>query len=204
MYDNIYQTSASTGTPAQSTAGQGGFVGPGLDLWHVWPNAATASTLTNYTANRLNCIQFYLDRTVTINHLSFYLGTAAGTTATANFGIYDATGTIKLFDSGPLNVNATGSTTYTQPASSFVTPSGVALVLPAGTYWYVFACTVSATVALLSLPGPGTSQPTFISSVAQRVGMSGAGNVLSAGVLPSAIGTLSQPDISYPLAAFLP
>lgn len=177
-------------TPSQTTSGQGGFIGPGLDIWGGWQGVATDTTLTNYTANRVNCVQFYLNRRVTINHISAYVSTSAGTTATANWGIYNAAGTTKLFDSGPINVDVSSGTTVTQNSANFVTPNATPLVLEPGTYWYAFACTVSSTVAFLSLPSEGTVQLTILNAVATRIGMTGSSQALSAGVLPSSISTV--------------
>ena len=199
MYDNIFQT--SSGNPQQSTSGLGGFMGPGMDVWAAWPNTVASVTATGYTANRVIAVAFYLARPVTINHASISMPTQAGTTATGNAGIYNASGQL-LVDTGSFNLNPGSTGVFTRAAAVFNTGGGI--TLPAGTYFYAWAMTVTATVALTGMAGPGTSQAGLVNAVTVQMGLSGAGNVLSGGALPATLGTLTGGDISVPCAFFCP
>ncbi len=190
--------------PAESASGVGGFISTGDQIWGAWVNTATLAGLTGLTANRVIAVQFRLDRRVTINHVTIYQGAAAGTTATLNIGIYSSAGNL-LLDTGGFNINSSADSVLTIPAASFNTPAEQALVLEPGVYYFAYSATVTATVTILSKASPGSTQENFVNKNAVRIGITGSGNVLSSGKLPSSLGTLSAgAGDTIPLAFFEP
>jgi hypothetical protein len=166
-----------------STANQGWFVGPGFTAFAATAQAANTNPIASAVANSVIAFQFVLPFTITIGHVGcIALGTWATSSNHFSFGIYNAAGTTKLIDSGPISAN----TAVIKAAAA----TGGTLV--PGVYW--FAQTADSNSATLGAQALWLNSLTswanqFIISQAPKAIV--AGNVSAAGQLPATLGTLT-------------
>lgn len=165
---------------ALATANQGFMISAGY---------LTAPPITAFNAafivngNDVDVWQFTSPITMTIGHISININTGVASSH-SGFGIYSADGTTKLVDTGAVNTAGTG----------IVTTSITPVTIHANTvYWFAQTATGSGVKLLLmngAAQGTSFNYVYFIStSQAARAGV--AGNVSSAGALPSSLGTIT-------------
>jgi hypothetical protein len=167
-----------------STAGQGGFWGPGLcENMHGWSNSISTSTTIVASSNEVRVRQFILQSYFTIGHVTIVLGSGSFSGTTFNFGIYSASGSL-LLDSGPF------SGVYTED-SLVQTLSITSVTLAPGTYY--FAQTASESdIQPFGVSG-GSSNILVADAIANATTprFAIAANAASGGALPSTLGTLT-------------
>jgi len=121
-----------------STAGGGGFWGPGLcENMHEWSDELVGQVTIVATSNEVRVRQFILQSSFTISRITTVLGDGPYS-ATFNFGIYSASGSL-LLDSGAFNGSYSAIGTV---QTLTITP----VTLAAGTYFYAqtaSSCSVS-------------------------------------------------------------
>jgi hypothetical protein len=178
--DGTWATPA--GGASFSTAGQGGFYGPGLFIDGVHMQQLASTTAIIASNNQVRVTQFCLIATITVRKVSVAMldNLAFGNTAT--FGIYDASGS-KVLDGGLFN-------TLTSPTIQTNT-LGSPVSLTPGTYFLAQGSTTSGSSHTLGIQ---TSSDTIhgqaiYNTNATRFGV--AANALSAGVLPATLGVIS-------------
>jgi hypothetical protein len=175
---------ANGGVANDTTAG-GGWLAP-YGFAGVGNNASTA---VMSGANACRAMQVEIDRLVT------FTKAVVNVTATNNgskyfIGIYDKAGTTLLYQ---VTVSLTASTgKYTVAISGTLTP---------GTYWMMWSSdstlpTVAAGVAV------GTASLVVFNGSVVRVGNSN--QTVSAGVMPSGIGTITSSSVAPPMVFFEP
>ena len=111
-----------------STAGSGGFLGPGvLTSLYALAWGVSAQPLDD-SANVLDVFQFVLEASWTIRNCTFVWSN--NYPGTGSFGIYSAAGAL-LIDSGTFN--------FESPTNTPVENSFTAVTLPPGVYWFAQA-----------------------------------------------------------------
>lgn len=188
-------TSLSSSAQASfSTAGQGGFWGPGLcENMHGWSNGITDIPIVT-TANEVRVRQFILQSSFTIGHISIYLGDGAYSGTTFNFGIYSASGNL-LLDSGAFNgAYAVEGTVQTLSITSVTLTPGTYYFAQTASSYVVEPLGVSGTASLISANAiANATTPRFAI----------AANTASGGALPSTLGTLTA-EGSNPAGTAIP
>lgn len=157
-------------------AGQGSFLGPGIQLpIPIFDGQAGQTIVTS--ANEVRVTQFVLLSSYTIRKVAVDV-TALVAASTCSFGIYDVSGN-KLIDSTAINSASTGLKSVTL---------GTPVVLPAGLYYFA----QSATAAGVQVPGGGTTISAAIFNTWNAGGYNAiAANVVSGGVMPATLGVLT-------------
>jgi hypothetical protein len=177
---------ACLSSPAQatfSTAGGGGFWGPGLcENMHGWSDELVGQVTIVATSNEVRVRQFILQSSFTISRITTVLGDGPYS-ATFNFGIYSASGNL-LLDSGAFNGSYSAIGTVQTLTITSVT-------LAAGTYFYAQTAS-SSSVSPLGV-GSFASQLIVADSIANATTprFAIAANAASGGALPSTLGTLT-------------
>lgn len=178
--------------------GQGFFIGPGLPASNL-ANSSAATLSPSGQTNQVSCVQFVLHEYWTIRHVTY--GAIAAGAAGAKFaiGIFSADGSTKLLEA--------------QFDATILTPQSVSVnvTLPPGVYWYAWAANdTTATGNVCPNFGVNTGQVwvQYLNKVVVHFGKSS--NVLTAGVLPSTLGTITAdggttvPEQNVPMAVFEP
>ena len=132
------------------------------------------------TPNNVNCRLFYLAAACTVNLCKAYVNTGVAG-ATANFGIYDENGNI-LYDSGSLNVSASGGVVESTNTSSNI------LLYPG---WYYFAMSCSST-SVLFMAYNQNNVPQFYSLFGGTPRNVLASTKAAGGKLPLSMGTIAN------------
>jgi hypothetical protein len=181
--DGTTTISASGGGAVISTAGQGFFFGPGITSVNAsFINLNETAEVSAGTNNAVLVFQFTLFGTYTISTISTVIFTGA-TSALVSYGIYDATGTNLLLNSGTFSASSTGTKVNT------ITP----VTLNPGVYWFAQTSS-SGTVQSLgtSQQNSGTATGWYYILLNTNYPRSGqAANSSSSGVLPSSLGTIT-------------
>lgn len=169
-----------------STAGQGYFFGPGLDMDpHSFASNVVLNTTIITTNNEVRAYQFTLKTSWTIRKVTSQLGGGSFAGRTFTFGIYDALKN-KVLDSGAFD----GSLTTVQTLS--ITP----VVLAPGTYYFAQS-TNNTGVLVMGIGGNAGSLVALtglFNTAAVRTSI--AANPAVAGVLPATLGTLTAEGAS--------
>jgi hypothetical protein len=177
---------SSLGSSAQahfSTAGGGGFWGPGLtDQPHEWSSQAFGTTLV-VNAGEVRVRQFILQSSFTIGHITTVVldGPYSGT---FDFGIYDASGNL-LLDAGVFN-GAYAEIGVVQ------TLSITSVTLCPGTYYFAQTATESS-VQPVGVGGSGSiaAVDAISNATTQRIAVAANGANSLTGALPSTLGALT-------------
>jgi hypothetical protein len=170
---------------AAGTVNPGYFISAGMGLNAIYGPSLTPGTIST-TNNQITGFKFPLPFAIPINKISVnVVGAVSG--KHANFGIYDATGTTKILDSGALLCTAPGIKTVSKTAT-----------LPIGNYIYVQSADDSGVqVDALNLPGLSGLINVGVTRTFQ------AANPTVAGVLPSTLGALTPDSIFLAMAIAL-
>lgn len=176
--------SASSSSIAFGTAGQGWF--SPVQLMPFVPSSlqGVGSVISSGApaANVVGAVQIMLPWTVTIRAIGLYVVTGAGV-GFATTTIYNAAGTTKLVDAG---ANAFDTHTNSQILRTVVL--GTPVTLNPGLYWWATGSTDGAGTV------PGYSMYNFLPPVINGnsvVRYGSAANALSAGAMPSSLGTVT-------------
>ncbi len=164
-----------------STAGQGGFWGPGLaENVHGWSDGITDTNIV-VTGNEVRVRQFILQSSFTIRHVTTELAAGAFSGTTFNFGIYSAAGNL-LLDSGAFDGSYAAEGTVQTASVTCVT-------LAPGTYYYAQTAS-SYVVEPIGLVGNGSLITVDAIANANGSRFAVAANTASGGALPSTLGAL--------------
>jgi len=159
----------------------------------TYPAIGSAAAIESVgIANRLQCILFYLNGKIPINKITVRVVTGSAAT-TANFGLYNSSGSL-ILDSGSMST-ASSNTTVSATLSSTVTPDPD---------WYYFAAACTSTTPTVVSIRPSGNASEFGGSANQNQSRLGvAANSLSAGALPSSLGSIVANGSTFlPLVLF--
>jgi hypothetical protein len=169
------------GVAEVNTSGQGFAIG-----FFINAPAGAGSTVGVTTAETVWAFQFVLPYQITVNHMGFYVSTAA--VGTCDFGIYSAAGSL-LVNTGGVSCDTAGGNSVASSSSVQLNP-GV----------YYFAWTSTATTFLT------TAYASSANECYVQTGVFGSsGTAASSGVLPSSLGTITNScGEKVPVVAFTP
>lgn len=154
----------------------------------------TATIISPTGANNVLAFKFVCRKTITIRKVVFENGTTVTALATANFGIYDATGNL-LLDSGAFST-ATASQTLSNTLASSVTLYNNTV------YYFAQACSNSTNNALGN--GPSTLSGSVVPGARNKsvVRQGIAANAYNGTALPPTLGTVTGFVNRVPVAVF--
>lgn len=177
------RATASGSTPI-GTTGIGMFTGPGfIPPFPYYGGNPTSSIIDATTANRVSVWQFILPFSITISKITIKITTGVAA-QTVNFGIYDSNKN-KVLDSGAIDAS-TSATIKTNT----ITP----VTLNAGqVYWYAQS-TTHPSVNVIAVSGITSSFTDYWNTNYTRTAF--AANATSGGVMPSALGTLTESNLN--------
>jgi hypothetical protein len=170
-----------------NTADQGYFFGV-----TVHPPETSGAT-TVFSANIQRVWQFVLPYAVTVNQLSFEVVAASGTSTSLGLGLWDASCSNIVLNSGVMSaggapdINTTGIKTKTI--------SGGPVTLQPGVYW--LAMTTSSTVLTLRSPALPSQAINLVNAQTNKK-YAQAGNNGSAGAFPASCGTVTTAVSNQP------
>lgn len=124
----INSTGGGGGPATFSTAGVGGFLGPGITFPLHWSNYASFGQITGTLTSGVSLVQFTLPAAYAIRNVSIPAIGAGTSTSSASFGIFSIDGLTKYVDSGVIAVSSVATAVYSVP----VTP----VTLAAGAYYF--------------------------------------------------------------------
>jgi hypothetical protein len=191
----LITNTGGTGGTSFSTAGQGGFLGPGILTSLYAPYWGQSAQPLDDSANVVDVFQFVLDSAWTIRNCTFVWSN--NYPGTCSFAIYSVAGS-KLIDSGTFDLEGTTNT----PVQNTFT----AVVLPPGVYWFAQAGSgPGLTCPALVWQGsstPGAAVLAMLNTPQITAGV--AANARSTGVMPSTLGTITALTNQglYPAAPF--
>lgn len=158
----------------------------------VYPNFNTDSTtVVLSTNNEVRAIQFVLPFSITVDHVTFFIGVGQ-TSAKCDFGFYNAAGTTLLATTGGANA------TTAQNGVNRIAFTGSVTLQAGVVYWFAFTCNNAAVTFQNILIG--ANQATVLNQGSVRMGTSGTAS--SGGALGASLGTLSAIEARTPLAFF--
>lgn len=159
-----------------TTAGQGFFIGPGVE--QPWVNTTAASPVS-VAGTQVRAFQFVCPFSMTITKISLNVITNnAGQTATV--GIYSADGQTKLIDSG----------TFSCASIAVLTNTITAVTLQGGkVYWFAQNCSDITTTKIQSINSTPTIVAVMNNSTPRQIIPT---TTATSGVMPSTLGTLAS------------
>lgn len=144
---------------------------------------ATATAIAPTGSNNVLVFKFVCRKTIVIRKIVFMNGSTVTASATANFGIYDASGNL-LIDSGVFStstVSQTLSNTLTTPVTLYANT----------TYWFAQACTNGTNTAAGNGPATMSNAVVPVTRNKNVVRQGLAANAYSAGALPPTLGVVT-------------
>jgi hypothetical protein len=169
--------------PISTTAGLGYFWGVSITA-----PASNSNTAAVAQASRVHAVQFVLPFSIRVSKLTSMIGVQSS--GSEYIALYDSAKN-KLLDSGAMSLNS---------ASGLIVSANVsAITLAPGVYY--LAWSASDTTGGFTIPNAANWQQ-FLNNGNVRIGYSSS--ALSAGVMPTNLGTLTWDSKSYPIVLFEP